>query len=391
MRWGRVAGWLSWLALAVSLWLLALRMMSPPTGIDLVVYRGAAQALLNGAGLYSPDFNQVYGEGLPFTYPPFAAVAGLPLLLLPGAAALIAWTFGNLLLLVLGVRMWLPQATPATRRAIVALAILLTPVTNTLMLGQLGIAITVGCYWDATRRNRTSGALVGLLAAVKLLPALFMLYFLVTGQWRRLGWSALTFSGATLLGFLIAPSDTAVYLRTLATSTDRVAGDVAVYINQSLLGVLAREGWQSAWLPLAIGITVGVLAMLRGRIRPSTEGMAVTAVGLTTCLVSPISWEHHAVWLVPAILLLWPSAGTAARAAMGLGAAGVFARLPQFGSHVDNPVVALLAENWTFYATALLTGLLLARVVAMASTEDHTPSDTRGGTPGMRPAEQLST
>lgn len=361
-------------------------MLSPPAGIDLAVYRGAAQALLDGASLYSPDFGQAYGPGLPFTYPPFAAVAALPLLLLPGTPALLAWTIGNLLLLFVGVRMWMPTATPATLRWVVALAIMLTPVTDALLFGQLGIAITVGCYWDATRRHRASGALIGSLAAVKLVPGLFMLYFLVTGQWRRLGWSALTFTGTTLVAFLIAPHDSALFVQNLATSTDRVAGDIAVYMNQSLLGMLARMGWQSVWLPLAVGITAGVLAILRRRVRPSTQGLAVTAIGLTACLVSPISWEHHAVWLVPAILLLWPSAGTAARIAIGVGAVGVLARLPQIGSRFDSPAAVLLAENWTFWATVLLTGLVLARLVA--ASQDEAP-DRRAGSHGTKPAERL--
>ncbi len=366
-------------------------MMSPPAGIDLAVYRGAAQALLHGAGLYSPDFNELYGQGLPFTYPPFAAIAGMPLLLLPGTALLVAWTVGNVVLLFLGVRMWMPTASPATRRAVVALAILLTPVTDTLLFGQLGIIITVGCYWDATRAQRSSGALVGLLAAIKLLPALFMLYFLVTGQWRRLGWSALTFGGATMVALLAAPHDSTLYAQGLANSTDRVAGDVSVYINQSLLGVLAREGWQSAWLLLAVGITAGVLLIMRSRIRPATAGMAATAVGLTACLVSPISWEHHAVWLVPAILLLWPAAGIAARTAMGVGAVGVLARLSQLGSLSENPAVVLLAENWTFWTTALLTGLLLARVIAVADRERPALPGGRADAFGIEPAQRLPT
>jgi hypothetical protein len=65
------------------------------------------------------------------------------------------------------------------------------------------------------------------------------------------------------------------------------------------------------WLPLALGVAlVGVVggAMLSRAGRP-VHGW--TLVGITSVLVSPISWDHHWVWIVPFLALLVGLAMTA--------------------------------------------------------------------------------
>ncbi len=82
------------------------------------------------------------------------------------------------------------QATDIAKVAglvlLITIAYWLLPVTaDTLVLGQLGILLTLGCIVASTSNRSWLAALIGLLAAVKLTPLLFIVYFAVTKQWTR--------------------------------------------------------------------------------------------------------------------------------------------------------------------------------------------------------------
>src|SRR5260221_9079255 len=86
-------------------------------------------------------------------------------------------------------------------------------------------------------------------------------------------------------------------------------GSVHSLVNQALPGTLARlygpvAPAQLVWVPLALVVAAGGLvggAMLS---RTGRQVQGWTLVGITSVLVSPISWDHHWVWLVPALPML---------------------------------------------------------------------------------------
>src|SRR5260221_7482483 len=86
-------------------------------------------------------------------------------------------------------------------------------------------------------------------------------------------------------------------------------GSVHSLVNQALPGTLARlygpvAPAQLVWVPLALVVAAGGLvggAMLS---RTGRQVQGWTLVGITSVLVSPISWDHHWVWLVPAPAML---------------------------------------------------------------------------------------
>jgi hypothetical protein len=111
------------------------------------------------------------------------------------------------------------------------------------------------------------------------------------------------------VGFIALPAPSASYWLTGYFMRPGRTGSVHSLVNQSLLGTLARLYGtvipaQPAWLPLAIVVAAGGLiggAMLSRTGRP-VQGW--TLVGMTSVLVSPISWDHHWVWLVPVLAML---------------------------------------------------------------------------------------
>ncbi|WP_309484445.1 glycosyltransferase 87 family protein [Streptomyces himalayensis] len=289
--------------------------------IDLMVYRAEGEAVRAGEDLYAL---RATDARLPTTYPPFAALLFTTLTLLDTASMRMLATAGNLGLLVTFV--WLTLRLVGHARVAVAwwtaaLAVWCEPVWTTLRYGQVNLLLAVLVLWDLSRRDnrRWAGAGIGVAAAIKLTPALFIVFLLLTGvvaaarhgtgrAWlRHACMAAASFAGATLLAAVVLPYDSRRFWTRMVFETGRV-GLTEDTANQSLRGVLARllhTGDPGGWWPAAAaaaaaaGLAVAVAAALRGE-----RAWAATACAATGLLISPISWSHHWVWCVPMVVLL---------------------------------------------------------------------------------------
>ncbi|MGW2819719.1 glycosyltransferase 87 family protein [Streptomyces sp. NPDC001443] len=305
--------------------------------IDLMVYRAEGATVLAGGDLYAL---RATAEHLPTTYPPFAALLFTPLTL-PGIASLRALaTAGNLVLLVVFVRLSL-RLVGHTRTETVwwgaAVAVWCEPVWTTLRYGQVNLLIAVLVLWDLTRRpgHRWAGLGIGLATAVKLTPALFVVFLLAAGVTARVGHgcaghrlrhargAVAAFACVTVLTAVVLPRDSRRFWTDTMFRAGRV-GHAEEAANQALRGLLARflhtpepgNLWVATAAVVALGgLTVAVAAELRG-----LRAWAVTVCAVTALLVSPVSWSHHWVWCVPLVLLLV----TRGHRAAALGALFVF-------------------------------------------------------------------
>jgi alpha-1,2-mannosyltransferase len=253
-----------------------------------------------------------------FTYPPFAALTMLPLAFVSQIGAMTLQVIANGVLVVL-FTWWLVRPVADRhgwpRWFSVALAVPLVyamePVRETIGYGQVNLYLAALVVLDVVgvRRGwRWAGVGTGLAMAVKLTPGLFVLYFLLTGRRRQAGIALGTFAGATLLAALVSPSTSVQFWTSALFDTSRV-GRVESAANQSVLGLIARLGGTDSpgtgvWLLAAVAVVVvGMWRAVRA-FRAGDEVAGVTLAGLTTCLASPISWTHHLVWVVPAVVLL---------------------------------------------------------------------------------------
>ncbi|WP_344527334.1 glycosyltransferase 87 family protein, partial [Streptomyces rectiviolaceus] len=227
--------------------------------IDLMVYRAEGETVRAGGDLYALRTTEAH---LPTTYPPFAALLFTPLTLLDTADMRTLATLGNLLLLVafthLALRLVGPvpgtgHARVETALWVSALAVWAEPVWTTLRYGQINLLLAALVLWDLSRRpgHRWAGLGIGIAAAIKLTPALFAVFLLLTGaaeaarggRWRvpvrHACVAAVTFTGATLLAAALLPYDSWRFWTRMVFEAGRVglAEDTA---NQSLRGVLAR-------------------------------------------------------------------------------------------------------------------------------------------------------
>jgi alpha-1,2-mannosyltransferase len=290
-------------ALAIAVTVHALRALP----IDLDVYRAGARVLLHGTPLY----RQSVTAGLDFTYPPLAAIVFVPLALLPPTGTQILVDAANLALLwfvchrsLLAIGLRPGRGLLAATSLAAGLSFWLDPVRTTVYLGQVNLALLALVLWDLLRPNGRPGrgVGVGIAAGIKLTPLVFLPFLLVTRQFRAAIIATVTFVATVLVGFAIVPGDAADYwLGGRFAQSGRVFANLASPHNQSLSGLVRRAVTPATplWLALVLCFLAATLVAAAIAWRRNEKLLAITLCGLAGCAVSPYSWNHHWVWLVP--------------------------------------------------------------------------------------------
>jgi alpha-1,2-mannosyltransferase len=281
--------------------------------VDLRVYVGGAAALNHPGTLYSYVYaDQTPDFPLPFTYPPFAAVVFYPLQLLPFGLLAFLWQVVTVAALYgvvrVSQRLMGLASGPNGRRAAMAwtaISIWIEPLRSTFDYGQINVLLVLASLWAVyTTRWWLSGVLVGVAAGVKLTPAITAVYFVGVRRFGAAVFSAVVFLGTVAVSLLIVGDQARYYFTDLLGDARRV-GPIATSFNQSWRGAISRIlGHDAGFGPLvlaAIAVTA-VLAVLAWRALDDQLGRLLV-VELFGLLLSPISWTHHWVWLVP--LMMW--------------------------------------------------------------------------------------
>ena len=292
------------------------------TPVDLSVYRlggrvAAAIAPAYNRRLAAPLYDWP-GNGLKFTYPPFAALV-FTILILPSWGLLLKLTLGVSIAAMIA-SIWstlggLGYRAGAARLGgtllLAAALFWLEPVQRTLYLGQVELVLMALIMWDMCQPDGRwwKGAGVGIAAGVKLVPLVFIPYLLLTRRFRQAAVAAGTFAATVALGFAVLPADSrAWWLDGLFVQGSRT-GFVGWEGNQSLQGLITRlsgsiAAGQPVWYGVAAVTLIAGVAVAAALDRAGHRVVGVLACALTGLLVSPVSWDHHWVWVVPAIVVL---------------------------------------------------------------------------------------
>jgi alpha-1,2-mannosyltransferase len=238
------------------------------------------------------------------------------------------------------------------------------PLAATLWFGQLGIVLTAAVMADAlpsARRRLPRGVLVGAATAVKLTPGIFIVYWLITGRIREALRALATALALTVAVAVVRPTASGVFWTSTVFDTSRV-GDVASVVNQSLRGALLRAGVASplAWIALAGAVACIGLGRARRAHRSGDELAAIALVGLTGLAISPVSWIHHAVWVVPAIGLALGDGSSIERRRAAVGLTVLFLlRLPDWTADLSlaGPMAQLPGNAYLLAYLALIAAL----------------------------------
>ncbi|MBX6751919.1 MAG: DUF2029 domain-containing protein [Micromonosporaceae bacterium] len=299
-----------------------------PRMIDLDVYRVGAHALLSGTDIYTVAEPEA---DLPFTYPVFAAVLFVPLALLPELGARILLVLLSLAALFFIVHLTVRYVGRTTGRLtgsglawsvpLSVAGVAVHPVWETLNFGQVNLILAALVLVDTlTRRpGRWRGVLVGIATGIKLVPGVFILYFLVTGQRRAALTAAVTTLGTIAVGFAVQPRPAWDFWTHHALNPERTGG-IAYVTNQSFLGVsarLLRDPHPPRALTVVLGglVLVAALALARRLHRTEQVLLSICVVAVASLLASPVSWSHHWVWAIPVLgtLVIWAARTEPAR------------------------------------------------------------------------------
>lgn len=349
---------------------------------DLNVYHGAINYWVHGGGSlydYLLPFS-TYG----FTYPPFAALLMLPMAITPWHVAIV---ISAIMCITASVVLIYWFVDPVARREgwirwyalalAICFAIPFEPLRETFLFGQVNMYLVILVAADllilVSRGHRLAGILIGLATAIKLTPGIFIVYLLVTKRWRAAITASATAAVATLAAAAIAPDASRVFWTDALWNTDRV-GSVAFISNQSLHGAVARLNAADPSTVLWIASVLAILAVWFVRVRRSVaagdEMTAFALTGIVGCLVSPITWVHHLVWLGPALLLLLDNAMATEdrrrrKRLLGLMIVSYLLLCSRivwsFHERWDNPVGWVLSNTYVWIGVVLLVVLPIRR------------------------------
>jgi alpha-1,2-mannosyltransferase len=326
---------------------------------DLSVYNHAG---LLGRNLPQRLYTWQLRPGIKFTYTPFAAVLFALGSLLPWAvlrwlmtAASLAAT-GGTVWLTLGALGWRGRGRVGAMLALGAAVLWIEPVQRAVHLGQVELMLMLLVVWDLCQpdHRRWKGAGTGLAAGIKLVPLIFIPYLILAGRPRQAAVATAAFAGSVAVGFVFLPQASVKWWLTGYFLHAGNVGDVGSLLNQSLFALVARAAGSMhtatpIWLGLDAVLAAAGLLTAAGLHRGGRPVAGWLTCALTGLLVSPISWDHHWVWIVP-VLVLFADAAVQARgarrrawAALAVSVAAVYGAWP---------------DHWTGQAALVPHGLL---------------------------------
>lgn len=274
--------------------------------LDLHIYRlGGMSARHGGSDLYTLRDD---GTGLPFTYPPFAALVFAPLAVVSEPTGTVLMT---VLSLVAAVRLSgliagnldLRPGRQKVAAGVVLLALCASePVISTVLYGQINMLLFAVAA-EAFLRTNSRWALIGLgiAAGIKLTPAIFIVGLFACGRWRDGATAAAAAVGTVLIGAVYLGGPTLTFFGGAGFQDTRIGG--TDYIgNQSINGLFWRldgPGGHRVWWAL-LALLLGIAAMWSARVFASRSEpmLALGTITLAGLLISPVSWSHHWVGAV---------------------------------------------------------------------------------------------
>jgi alpha-1,2-mannosyltransferase len=277
---------------------------------DLTVYKDAGLIARRAPNrLYTWELYR----GIKFTYTPFAALVFAACSLLP--YAVLRWLMTVTSLAALAVTLWLTLGALGWRgrqratllAGVAAVSLWTEPVQRALHLGQVELLLMALIVWDMCQPDDRwwKGAGVGVAAGIKLVPLIFIPYLVLAGKLRQAAAVTAAFLGTAVIGFVFLPHTSANYWLTGYFLHANNVGQPSSPLNQSLLGLIARAMRHATPVWLGLSVLIGVLGLV---VAALLDRAGRTVAGWLTCvltglLCSPISWDQHWVWVVPAIAL----------------------------------------------------------------------------------------
>lgn len=332
--------------------------------VDLQIYQEGSRIALDGDSPYGLG-TWPYG---PFLYPPFAVVAMAGFTVLPFGVLQTGWAvvsvasvFGIARIVVRRFDLVDESLRLPLTSGLALASLALAPVWLSVVYGQVNIVLALLVVADTLVRNPRwpRGLLVGIAIGIKLTPAVFVLWWLLTGRRREAVVASVTFAATVVAGLLLMGDVGVDYWTNVAFELpERVA--FSHILNQSAYAMFLRFDTPEPRLLanllalpiLAVGLWRSRAAFLNGQ-----ELVAVAICGATSVLLAPISWVHHSVWIAVTVMVLVGRAiaGRDTRVmliagALALATVAYFARAGDWWVREQGWILpAALVREWFFF------------------------------------------
>jgi alpha-1,2-mannosyltransferase len=362
--------WLRWGGIRKGIW------------IDLDVYIRGAAALIRHEPLYS-----VSVQGQPFTYPPFAGLVFVPFELLGNVGARWVLTAVSIACYILVVvvcarRLRMRLATAG----LVALAgLTFEPFARNILLGQINIVLVALVVVDClVVPARYRGMMIGIAAGIKLVPGAFVLFLVLKREWGAAVRCFAAFVVTVGLGAVFAPHDSWQFWSGGFMNLSRFGEDAAIRgDNQSLTGAVMRLSRDLAPPPVLL-LLLSVAAMALGlvaakrQIDAGNDVAGLVCIAFGSLLASPISWTHHWIWAVIALMVL-----VRARHGVAAGLLGAIFVIGPMWFAPRGQLLELKHNGWQIAECVSYVVVGLAFLIAVAVRQGWASSG--GGSEGVDP------
>ncbi len=269
------------------------------------------------------------GNLYPYVYPPLAAYILVPIA--DWDFLLLKQVFFGLNLVALAVtiylcaRKWAPDFLRPLPLALllVAFALSRTLRSELIVLNiQPLIVLAVVAAMLASQRNKpiAAGSALALAAAIKLTPAILLIYWLAAGRYRCAAWFFIV--SAALLGTGMAVAGLPLHVEYWTSVSDFGNAIIPIWTNKGLpsllydlfvglddpgpFRILPMPGW--LWWATAVASAAGLGACLWGarrwRDHPLSDAIGMCSAVLVAVVAAPVAWAHYFTFLVVP-LILW--------------------------------------------------------------------------------------
>ena len=269
-----------------------------------------------------------YAENVPSNvYPPFAAIAAVPLALLPFGAARRIFYIMNLASILVAVILLFANREPERKKQSILLACCAIAIFNPFYFGQymgqvnpiLLLLCVLGLYLGRKNSQVLAGTCIGLAAAIKLFPIMLALFFLVKRQYRAAIAGAASFVLFSLVSLTAFTPTFAVnyYAKFLPGAMN----DTCRWVNQGMPAFFAKLFVDNYYTqPLlhsptlayvltavfAVAIVLAISAFSVKRCKPDSRlyETQFAAFLVAAVIILPKSWTYMPVFFLPAYFLM---------------------------------------------------------------------------------------
>ncbi|OGY16738.1 MAG: hypothetical protein A2784_04605 [Candidatus Chisholmbacteria bacterium RIFCSPHIGHO2_01_FULL_48_12] len=247
-----------------------------------------------------------------YNYPPAATLFFYPFTLSPIDTAETIFTIISLSSLFLSLfllyKITHSKFSPYWLVPITYLLFRFAPTRLTLTLGQINLVvlllILLAFYW---RKSWLGGISLGLAFILKFTPAFLLLFFILKKQWRVIIGFLYTVILLHFLAILVFGWDLTFYYYTqvlprLLSQTGFYTMQ-RTYMNQSLTAFLGRLGIFDTYHAIVKLILVLPLVWFTARKKLDFATYSLFLI-IMTVFIPTFAWQHHYVFLIPAIFIL---------------------------------------------------------------------------------------